>query len=573
MDPIQQIKEKLDIVDVIKEYIPLTPAGKNFKAVCPFHKEKTPSFVVSPDRQSWHCFGSCAEGGDVISFVMKYEGVEFYEALKALAEKAGVQLQHISPATQKEFGVLYDIMARAQEYFSDRLVQSTEATTYIKERGLRDQTIEEFTIGYAPQEPDGLTLHLINAGYAMRDIERSGMSIRTERGTYIDRFRGRIMFPLANAFGKTVAFSGRILPQLDNDHTGKYINSPETPIFNKSHILYGLDKAKHAIKEEKTALIVEGQMDLLMLHQEGVRYAVATSGTALTTQHMQVLSKIATTLIMAFDGDEAGIAATERAIDMAHTFDFSVKILVLPDAKDAAEFIQKNPGAIASTIITTAVPAFDYYFNKYLTHISPDTMKSAVRALLEKIILTASPLEQGRWIKKIADTIAIPEQSVFEEVQLLKKKHILPRQPAVPSPVVAHEPTSRLEKLASQIVFLSCRTKHIAQEAHAYRAYFPAPYGAMIESLDTTTHVSLDVHMQEALQLIDMQQSLGDDGGDEEKNVLEGRFLLQELKKEYLKERRTQIMHTIKKIELKEENGNVQELLTEFDELAKLIDN
>jgi len=223
MDNVQEIKEKLDIVDVIRSYITLYPAGKNFKALCPFHKEKTPSFIVSPDRQTWHCFGQCNEGGDVISFVMKYENVDFYDALKNLAEKAGVTLKGGAGGGGKELGVLYDINATAAEFFVNELVANKDVKDYISSRGLTEEMTEEFSIGFAPNDRDKATVYLINAGYRAEDVEKAGISFKTQRGTFMDRFRGRIMFPLANTFGKIVGFSGRIAPVYEDEKTAKYI--------------------------------------------------------------------------------------------------------------------------------------------------------------------------------------------------------------------------------------------------------------------------------------------------------------------------------------------------------------
>src|SRR3989344_1677351 len=202
MTPIEQIKDKIDIVEFIRSYIPLSPAGKNFKALCPFHKEKTPSFIISPDRQTWHCFGSCSEGGDIFKFLMKYENLEFYEALKILSEKAGIELKKISPIEQRQFDVLYEINEAAKNLFKKNLKENKEATDYLINRGLKNEIIEEFEIGYAFPEFDKLTMALIKEGFNVRDIERAGLNFKTEKGGYVDRFRGRIMFPIFNHFGK-----------------------------------------------------------------------------------------------------------------------------------------------------------------------------------------------------------------------------------------------------------------------------------------------------------------------------------------------------------------------------------
>ena len=222
MTPSEQIKEKLDIVEFIRSYIQIFPAGRNFKAVCPFHKEKTPSFIVSPERQTWHCFGACSEGGDIFKFLMKYENLEFYEALKILAEKAGIEFKKISSFEQRQFDVLYDINDSARNFFKNNLRVNKEALEYLQSRGLREETIEEFELGFALPDFDKLTLYLLKSGFAVKDIERAGINFKTEKGSYVDRFRGRIMFPIFSHTGKNIGFSARILTRFANGHVGKF---------------------------------------------------------------------------------------------------------------------------------------------------------------------------------------------------------------------------------------------------------------------------------------------------------------------------------------------------------------
>ncbi|MEK7463427.1 MAG: CHC2 zinc finger domain-containing protein, partial [Patescibacteria group bacterium] len=242
------VKEKIDVVDFLSKYLKLTPAGKNFRAVCPFHKEKTPSLMVSPDKQIWHCFG-CGNGGDVIKFLMLYENLEFFDALKVLAEKAGMNLDVLGGRDFKTYDVIYKAMEAAKEFYRTNLYKSDEVKDYLKDRGLKGETVKEFELGVALDEPDAISKHLLKKGFSIADIEKAGLVFKTERGTYWDRFRGRLMFPLYNHVGKVVAFTGRLLPGRDDTKTGKYVNSPETPIFQKSKILYGFHKTKNDIRE------------------------------------------------------------------------------------------------------------------------------------------------------------------------------------------------------------------------------------------------------------------------------------------------------------------------------------
>ncbi len=570
-DPIEEIKEKLDIVEVIQERIPLTRAGKNFKALCPFHKEKTPSFIVSPERQTWHCFGACNTGGDVFSFVMKYDNLEFYEALKMLAEKAGVELKKISPASQKEFGVLFEINLAAKNFFVNQLSLSKEAGDYLSSRNLKKETIEEFEIGFAPLESEALTLHLINLGFEASDIEKAGLIFKGERGTYTDRFRGRIMFPLYNNFGKVVGFSGRILPQWDDGKAGKYINTSETNIFNKSRILYGFHKAKPFIKKENESFLVEGQMDFLALWQEGIKNAVAVSGTALTLEHLKTLKRISDKLIIGFDNDEAGKKATERAIDLANSLDFEVKVFLV-SAKDVAEFISQNPGKIKNEINLKSFSALEFYLSTFIKDPSSPS-KSELRLILEKVSKLLSPLEQNRWIKKIAEKTKISEPFLLEELALLKKKKTSP----LPSTQSANEkeekePLSRLESLALEIITLILADKRNLSLAKEYRDYFPADYLAVLDWLEGKK-VSLPEKFSHLIDILEMKVSFKYQDTSQEKLFSETNFLLKELKREFLKERRKTLLEAIQKKERENDLQALKQLLEEFDQITKLLDN
>ena len=414
--PIQEIKDRLDIADFIRSYITLLPAGKNFKAVCPFHKEKTPSFIVSPDRQTWHCFGSCSEGGDIIKFLMKYENLEFYEALKILAEKAGIELKKTNPLEHRQFGILYDINEVAKNFFAGQLESesSAEAMKYLLDRGLKKETIEEFELGFSNNDFDPLTRHLIKAGFAIQDIERAGLNFKNDRGSYVDRFRGRIIFPIYNHFGKVVAFTGRVLPKYERPEFGKYVNSPETMIFSKSKVLYGFHKSKEHIRALKSAVLVEGQMDFLMAYQDGVKNIVASSGTALTESHLKSLSRIAEQLVFCFDSDEAGFNAAERAIDLAAANDFAAKILTLKGYKDPAEAVQKSPGKF-SELVADAKHAMEFYFSRYMGE-NEDIggLKKNLRVILGKIKNLVSPIERSHWLKELSLLAKIEERVLAE---------------------------------------------------------------------------------------------------------------------------------------------------------------
>lgn len=411
------IKEKLGVVEFLRGYLELKPAGRNFKAKCPFHSEKTPSFMVSPERQSWHCFG-CGIGGDIFGFLMRYENLEFGEALRVLAEKAGVELKRLNPAEYKLTGLLYEINEKTKDFFKSSLANYAPAKKYLAERGLTLETLEEFELGWAPNEQEALSMHLLNSGYSPDDLLRAGVSIKSERGLLLDRFRGRVMFPIHNHFGRVVGFTGRILPQFENDAIGKYVNSPETPIFTKSRLLYGLFKAKNFIREAGSVFLVEGQMDFLMSWQAGVRNVAATSGTALTGDHLLALRRLTEEMVLSFDSDEAGLAAAERAIDLAEENDFSVKVVRFGSFKDPAEAAQASADDF-KRFIKEAIPAPEFYFARYLPREkvefgARDDLKK-LRIILAKLKKIASPIERGFWFHELSKRAGLDEKTLMEE--------------------------------------------------------------------------------------------------------------------------------------------------------------
>ena len=322
-----EIKARLDIVEVISNYVPLKKAGRNYKGLCPFHSEKTPSFVVFPDGQSWHCFGACSTGGDLFTFIMKRENLDFGEALEQLAAKAGVELKPLSDAVsadEQHLDRLRQILADAGLYFNYLLNKAGEAEiarSYLEARGLLPSTWEGWQLGYALDSWDALRDHLAGKGYSLAEIEESGLIIQREddgqRASYYDRFRGRLMIPIRDWRGRTIGFGARLLREDPDRPQPKYINSPQTPLFDKSGALYGLDMARKAIRDANLAVIVEGYMDVLMSHQVGVTHVVAGMGTALTEAQMLLLKRYTSNITLALDPDAAGDHATLRGLETA----------------------------------------------------------------------------------------------------------------------------------------------------------------------------------------------------------------------------------------------------------------
>lgn len=563
--PSEEIKDRLDIVEFIKGYLNLTPAGKNFKALCPFHQEKTPSFMVSPERQTWHCFG-CGEGGDVFTFLMKYENLEFYEALQVLAERAGVELKRLSPAEERQFGILYDLNAAAAEFFEEALGKSERAKEYLAKRGLTDETLQDFAVGFAPNTKDELTVYLINRGFAVGDIIRAGLTIKTERGQHIDRFRGRIMFPIHSHIGKVVGFSGRILPELETEHTGKYVNSPDSPIFNKSRILYGFWESKRAIAEEGEALLVEGQMDFLLAWQDGVKNVVATSGTALTGDHLRALRRITNKLVLAFDADDAGRRAAERSIDLAGAHDFSVYILSLGGFGDPAEAAVEKPGYLRDAM-AKAKTAMEFYFEEYLKENAMGKMedrKLAIRALLAKIKHLWSPIERAHWIRELSHRVGVSERDLVEEMDRLG---IGEREESDPELERAKRTLERHELIAERILSLVALHKRLEKELESHMAYLPTRYQDAFRVIVDGAEATPDI--ENMANLASLQAGFLFENLTEEKVEAEMRTLLYELTLEYLRKERAEAARRIQLAEEKGDEEALTERLKEFDDILR----
>ncbi len=416
--PVEQIKEKLDIATVVSSYIKLEKAGGNYRARCPFHNEKTPSFYVSPSRETWHCFG-CNKGGDIFSFVEEIEGVDFSGALKTLADKAGITLERGNPEERTEKGRLYALLTEATLFFRQNLQKNPEALEYLKKRGLTNATIDEFEIGFAPDEWRALGDHLFGKGYTEEEQEKAGMIIQStkpeSRSRYYDRFRSRIMFPLSDSSGRVVAFSGRIFNRED---PAKYINSPETPLYNKSKILFGFDKAKNAIREAGFCVIVEGQMDIVMAHQAGAKNTVAVSGTAFTPYHLENIKRFAEKLLLAFDGDEAGIKASKRTALLALPAGFDVRSVELPLGVDPADFILESPEKWIEAL-SKAGHVVEFFLSvaeqKGLS--KRDLKLEAEKNVIPIIARIESQVDREYFIRKVASRIGVPDEAVREEVK------------------------------------------------------------------------------------------------------------------------------------------------------------
>lgn len=409
--PVEQIKSRLNIVEVVQGYIKLQKAGVNFKAICPFHSEKTPSFFVSPSRDSWHCFG-CGKGGDIFSFVMEIEGAEFPEALKILANRAGVELKPIDRKYQTERSRLLKLMEEAKNFYEKELKKDKKVIEYLKERGLKGKTAKEFGVGFATEGWRNLYNFLKSKDYSESEMEKAGMMVKSDKG-YYDRFRNRIMFPVFSSGGQVVGFSARIFGEESEKSGGKYINTPQTILYDKSRILYGFDRAKNEIRKKDNCILVEGQMDVIMSHQAGITNTVAVSGTSLTSEHLRTIKRLTDNLTIAFDKDEAGKGAAGRGIDSALAEGFEVRIAIIPSGKDPADAVKENPkeweGAVAG-----AKNIIEFYL-EFL-----ENRKDIEKIVLPYVAILPGEMEKAHWVNEIAKHLHIKEDAVWLDLKKIK---------------------------------------------------------------------------------------------------------------------------------------------------------
>jgi len=422
----EQIKSKLGIVDVVGSYIKLEKSGGNWKARCPFHNEKTPSFYVSPARDSYHCFG-CNRGGDIFSFVEEVEGLDFLGALEVLAARAGVELKPVDMKARSENERLFAILEEATKFYHTNLLQSEIAKDYLKKRKISEETVRRFRLGFAKPEWNTLYDHLIRKGFKDDEIEKAGLTIKTSQsvrhagGRYYDRFRGRVMFPLADGSGRTVGFSGRIVIANGEREEAKYINSPQTALYDKSRILYGYDKAKQEIRKQDVCVLVEGQMDLISSHQAGVMNAVAVSGTALTEFHLNLIKRLSDNLVMAFDGDTAGISAARRGINIALGLGMEVRIALLPDGLDPADLVAQDGDSWAQAV-SGATNVIDFYLEALArkNYDSRTLNKKIVEEVLPYVARLSNVIDQAHFVGKIASFAGTKDEPIWEELKKVK---------------------------------------------------------------------------------------------------------------------------------------------------------
>ena len=413
-----EIKSKLPVVEIVGETVQLKRAGSAYKGLCPFHGEKTPSFIVSPDRDTWHCFG-CGEGGDIFTFLMRRDGIDFREALSRLAERAGVELSEKTAKEDRQRKRLREALEAGIAWYREVLLQTPQAQVardYLVERGFTAETLERFAVGYAPNNWEALTKRLISRGFSNEELIGAGLASPSNRGGVIDKFRGRIIFPIRDASGRATGLGGRILPGADGP---KYLNSPAGPLFDKSHTLFGIDLAKAAIRKAKLSVIVEGYTDVLAAHQAGFANVVASLGTALTAGQVELATRYADAVALAYDVDVAGEAATQRGLleelgpDQAVS---KVRVVRVPAGKDPDELIRSDPAAW-NKAVADAKPVIEYFIDRTAAEVNLDTVSGKrdltgrVLALLKRV---GDPVERSLYLQRLARLVNVEERVLLE---------------------------------------------------------------------------------------------------------------------------------------------------------------
>ena len=566
--PIDEIKNRLDIVEVVRGYIKLQKAGANYRAVCPFHSEKKPSFFVSPARQIWHCFGSCSEGGDIFKFVMKIEGVEFGDALRILAQKAGVELKKQDPKLRTEKQHLYEISELACCFFEKQLEQSSggkEAKDYLLSRGIKQESINKWRLGYSPDVWQGLSDFLFNKGYKREEIEKAGLALKSEKtGKYYDRFRGRIMFPVFNFSSQPVGFGGRVLESRKHDEVAKYMNSPNTPLYDKSQTLYGLNKAGIEIRKKDTCVLVEGYLDVIMANQAGFENVVATSGTALTPYQLKILKRYSDNLLTAFDMDIAGDSATKRGIDLAQSQGFSIKIVTMPEGKDPADIVSEDVNKWQS-LVEQAKSIHDFYFENTLSRFDKNIIegkKGISKVLLPIIKRIPNKIEQSIWIRDLSRTLEVKEEDVSEELGKIRLDHLVETENVIekPNPLVQK---TRKELLEERLAILSIKFPEkldlVKEEDFQLFSFQTKEILNCLKENKQTDQINY-LSLKADIEPLDINPEN------------EFKECFQELKALVVRDRLNGISKEIKKAEEEKNFEKVQELVQQFNQGAKLLE-
>ncbi|HOW13083.1 MAG TPA: DNA primase [Candidatus Pacearchaeota archaeon] len=587
--PIDEIKNRLDIVDVVGSYVKLQKTGANYRAPCPFHSDKKPSFFVSPSRQIWHCFG-CGKGGDIFAFIREIEGVEFGDALKILAQRAGVELKREDPKIKTERKRLFEICELSCQFFEKQLEKSEngkKAKEYLLKRGLKEETIKKWRLGYAPNNWRSLSDFLVGKGYTREEVLKAGLSLKSEKKeNYYDRFRGRIMFPVFNITSQVIGFGGRVFEEVKkNDEGGKYINISNTLLYDKSRTLYGLNMANLEIRRKDFCILVEGYMDAIMVNQSGFENVVAASGTGLTEYQLRILKRYSDNLFTAFDMDVAGDSATKRGIDLAQSLGFNIKVITMPEDLDPADVVLKD-SKLWEDLVKNAKTIHDFYFEKVLKDFNRDTIegkKEIAKTILPIIKNIPNKIEQTLWVKDLSEILNVKEEDVFEELKKIPTSQNFKLED--------NKIEEEIDKNIKEPFYVSSKTKKDMLQEYLITLFLKFPqlasylkeedlrlfspqYLQIIKTMTSPQNANyLDKNLENNIKsLIDMLSFRAevmeiDPGINLEK---EFQYCLKEIKVLNIKDKLNEIGFKIKEAEGQNNSSQIQKLMEDFNSYSKI---
>ena len=584
-DSVAEIKGRLNIEDLVAEYVVLKRIGKSLKGLCPFHSEKTPSFIVSPDKGIAYCFG-CHKGGDLFKFLMEVENVDFAEALKILAEKTGVVIENQSEKNFVKKGekeILIDIHEEAADFFVEQLWNSPEglkSLEYLRNRGLTDETIKRFKLGFAPDSYELTHRMLLKKNFKTAEILQSGLALAkdTSMGNVYDRFRGRLMFPVQDSLGRVVGFGGRATM---SGQEPKYLNSPETVIYQKNQLLYGFYQAKTAIKKTQMAVIVEGYMDFLAAFQDGMEQAVAVNGTALSKRHLTLLKPYVKDLVFAFDMDNAGQEASKRSFEVTQDFEFTVKVLTLPSGKDIAEFVQNKQGNLMELLGNTRLFT-DYFYADLLMKNDPSILTNKKKILAEFagfFMKLKSSVEKDVYVRRLALDLGVPEIQIYDELNMMKLSKNHPAKMALET---AMKPLNYgLEEILIGLIgqFPACFFETKCELTQAYFSdnlkyiynQFTTKYNPQGTQQDAVLELDKDTpeEWKSKLALLSLYVEEKYGSMTPAQITQEMITLVQKIKMEQLIKARTALQKQLKEAENTHDNAKMEKLLTQMNALNR----
>ncbi|HUW21150.1 MAG TPA: DNA primase [Candidatus Bathyarchaeia archaeon] len=583
MDQLDEIRQKVNLVDLVGEYVTLKKAGRNFKALCPFHSEAQPSFIVSPERQIWKCFG-CAKGGDAFHFLTEIEGMDFGEAVRLLAKRVGVELKPFrSSQGEQQKQLFYEINHLAAEFYHYLLTKhpaGKKALDYILGRGISQESISLFKLGYSPNMWDGVQKYLVKKkNYRSSDLEAVGLIIRGGRSGFYDRFRNRLMFPLRDHQGNTCGFAGRVLEKEAKE--AKYVNSPETRLYHKSRLLYDLWLTRSEIKKTAVVVLVEGELDAISSYQTGVRNVLAIKGSALTEEQLVLLKRYSQNLILALDGDVAGDAAARRGIELADNLGFSIKVVQIKGGKDPDEVAQKDP-VLWRQLVAEAVPIYDYFLSSALSRFdarSAEGKRKIGQEFIPVLVKISDNIVRGHYIGLLAARLGVGEEVIIKEIERFSQK---PTRQAITAAVFPPADKNRLQVLEEYLLALclqSGKWKFLTKRVLKNLIVTPAlsqimeTIGVYLKKFKTLKSDRLAKMLPPELLEIFNQlylYDLGDWTDEKEKMESEIKKMIKEIERVKIKQRFGQLTREIKEIEKQKRDRTAEDDSEIRKKLARL---